>query len=146
MLNFEMVIPDQREKYDAFLESFDTKIKKANIRIITRIKDCEWNIPYAGGWSGNGLSINIFIYQKRNDLICRVNGGKLHSTDKYEVKIELEIRKAIIEVQKEILMNSTTKTTPPFEEVKIELMDCPRCGRAISKEVNFCPYCGSEIK
>lgn len=145
-MDFEMVIPGQVDKYDAFLESFDTKIKKSDIRIITRIKDCEWNIPYAGSWMGDRFSIDILIYQKRNNLICRVKGGSPHNPDKYEVKIELGIRKAIIEAQKEILMNSTTNTISPFKERKIKLVDCPECSRKISREVYFCPYCGLKIK
>ena len=132
MVDFEIVIYDFADIYDIFLETFDRRIRNSIIKNITRVKDPCWDVRYGGSIS------YIFIYPRGNDLICWVrNAGS---------KTEIEVRSAVVDVQTEIYLYDLNKPETEINEGKNRIVDCPKCGTPLSRDANFCLYCGLDLK
>ena len=132
-MGLEIVIPDFADKYEQILKCFDQRIKNSNLKKVKRTTEYEWKL---------GL-IRIILLQLRNDIICRLilPSGSIPPT-----RVEVELRRALADVQTEIFVYELSKPDAAIKESKKKLVDCFNCGMPISRSASFCPHCGSDLK
>ncbi len=160
MAEFEVVVPNSADKYDAFLEFFDRQINFSSLKRVARLGRASWD--FRGGFLTKG---GLQVYLRGNDIYCRVNTeieilpiilliifatliGLIFlviALDNQK-KIEREVRRAIENTGAHILASTPKKPVKiPVAEEEIT-MGCPGCGKAIPHDANFCPHCGFKLE
>ncbi len=167
MTDFEILIPDSADEFDTFVEHFDQQIKNSNLKRAAKIAQTEWDL--SGGILSKG---NVNIHRSANNIIVHVKSKIdvlviiivivlfllmglitvllgiiiLAIALNNESKIGTEVRRATESAKTKILMKASYRIETGLDMGKKKITECPSCGKPLSKEGGFCPYCGSKLE
>lgn len=135
MAVFEVVIRDFADRIKLFLKYFDYIINHSDLEVI-KIGMSEWVLNGDVGYSRGRVSVTPM----GNNVVCRVTTWENYAFP----TVEKAVRNAIDNAKRVIIAETPEPITPSTSMTK--LMDCPGCGRALYREVTFCPFCGSKME